>query len=141
MFCLYSKGCEHAIRAMVEIAAEIPGQRCRAKDICRRAGIPEAYSRKTFQSLVQNGFLKAVPGPGGGYALVSDPARTTVMDVVDAVDGRANYSGCVMGLPTCGDRNPCQMHFKWLALKEKLIGSLRSVTLTELAKTASRRRR
>ncbi|MFZ9695719.1 MAG: Rrf2 family transcriptional regulator [Chitinophagaceae bacterium] len=47
--------------------------------------------------MVQNGFLKAVPGPGGGYSLARDPKRTTVMDVVDAVEGKGNYSQCMMG--------------------------------------------
>lgn len=138
MFCLYSKGCEHAIRAMAEIAGGGPDEKFRAKDICRRAGIPEAYSRKTFQSLVQSGFLKAIPGPGGGYSLAKDPRRTTLMDVVEAVDGRSNYSGCVMGLAACNDRNPCQMHFTWLKLKGDLTASLSSVTLSDLSKSARR---
>jgi Rrf2 family iron-sulfur cluster assembly transcriptional regulator len=134
MFCLYSKGCEYAIRAMAEISGEKSAENFRAKDICRRAGIPEPYARKTFQALVQNGFLKAVPGPGGGYSLVRDPHESTVMDVVEAVDGKANYTGCVMGLSACNDKAPCSLHFEWLKIKGLMVDALRSRSLSDLSK-------
>lgn len=133
IFCLYSKGCEYAIRALAEISGGTAAEKFRAKDICRKAGIPESYARKTFQALVQSGFLKAVPGPGGGYSLARDPKSTTVMDVVDAVEGKGNYSQCMMGLAACSDRNPCSLHFTWLKLKGQMIDALRSRTLSDLS--------
>lgn len=142
MFCLYSKGCEYAIRALAEISGAESNANFRAKDICRNAGIPEPYARKTFQALVQNGFLKAVPGPGGGYSLARNPKNTTVMDVVDAVEGKGNYSQCMMGLAVCNDQKPCSLHFVWLKLKGQMIDALRSRTLSELSeslKAASKR--
>lgn len=135
MFCLYSKGCEYAIRALAEIADGGPDAKFRAKDICRKAGIPEPCARKTFQALVQTGFLKAVPGPGGGYSLARDAAKTTVMDVVDAVEGKGNYSQCMMGLAVCNDQKPCSLHFVWLKLKGQMIDALRSRTLLDLSES------
>lgn len=135
MFCLYSKGCEYAIRAMATIADPKSPGNVRAKDICRKAGIPEGYARKTFQALVQNGFLKAVQGPGGGYALVRDPKNTTVLDVVEAVEGKGNYSKCLMGFSSCSDRHPCTLHFTWVKLRGQMIGALRSHTLLDLSKS------
>lgn len=139
MFCLYSKGCEYAIRALAEISDGKSMGHFRAQDICRKAGIPEAYARKTFQALVQNGFLKAVPGPGGGYTLARDPKKATVMDVVDAVEGKDNYSQCLMGLTACSDHNPCALHFTWLKLKGQMIGALRSKTLLDLSRSLQKR--
>lgn len=135
MFCLYSKGCEYAIRALAEISDGKSTGNFRAQDICRKAQIPEAYARKTFQALVQNGFLEAVPGPGGGYALARDPKKTTVMDVVDAVEGKDNYSQCLMGLAACSDHHPCALHYTWLKLKGQMIGALQSKTLLDLSRS------
>lgn len=135
MFCLYSKGCEYAIRALAEISDDASAEKFRAKDICRKAGIPEPYARKTFQALVQSGFLKAVTGPGGGYSLARDPKITTVMDVVDAVEGKNNYSQCMMGLAACNDQKPCSLHFVWLKLKGQMIDALRSRTLSDLSES------
>lgn len=139
MFCLYSKGGEYAIRALAEISDGKSTGNFRAQDICRKAGIPEAYARKTFQALVQNGFLEAIPGPGGGYTLARDPKKTTVMDVVDAVEGKDNYSHCLMGLAACSDSNPCALHFTWLKLKGQMISALRSKTLLDLSKSLQKK--
>jgi Rrf2 family protein len=139
MFCLYSKGCEYAIRALAEISDGKAAGNARAADICRKAGIPEAYARKTFQALVQSGFLKAVSGPGGGYVLARDPKSTTVMDVVEAVEGKGNYSQCLMGLAACNDRNPCSLHFTWVKLKGQMTDALRSQTLWDLSRSMNRK--
>lgn len=134
MFSLYSKGCEYAIRALVEMAAQKPGTKFLARDICRKADIPEAYARKTFQALVQCRFLTAVPGPGGGYSLTRDPAKTTVMDVIEAVDGAEGFSRCILGFNVCGNHNPCSLHTMWVELKAKMLGMLASQSLFELSK-------
>ena len=68
MFSIYSKSCEYTIWALIEIVADQnQGEKVTAKKVCKRAGIPEAYARKTFQTLVQKGFLTSITGPGGGY--------------------------------------------------------------------------
>lgn len=138
MFCLYSKGCEYAIRALAEISIEKAKGRFLARDICRKAGIPESYARKTFQALVQNGFLKAVSGPGGGYSLVRDPGEMTVLDIVEAVEGKKGFSKCILGLSSCGDRNPCGLHFVWVKLKARIMAELASCTLYQLAASSRR---
>ncbi len=139
MFCLYSKGCEYAIRAMAEISAGKEPQKFRAQDICRKAGIPEAYARKTFQALVQNGFLSAAPGPGGGYSLARDSRTTTVMDVIEAVEGKHFFNGCVLGFDKCNDQKPCSLHSVWMGLKVRMIEALGSRTLLELSRSIQKR--
>lgn len=138
MFCLYSKGCEYAIRALAEISSKKARDKFLAREICRKAGIPEAYARKIFQALVQNGFLKAVPGPGGGYSLTRDPGKTTVLDIVEAVEGQKSFSKCILGLSSCGDQNPCALHPMWVEIKGRMIKSLGSLTLFKLTASGGR---
>lgn len=133
MFSLYSKSCEYAIRALAEISIEKSKERFLARDICRKAGIPESYARKTFQALVQNGFLKAVPGPGGGYSLVGDSGKMTVLDIIQAVEGKKAFSNCILGLSSCGERNPCSLHSVWVKLKAQMLKELALCKLYQLA--------
>lgn len=139
MFSLYSKGCEYAIQALVEMASQKTGTKFLARDICRKADIPEAYARKTFQALVQCRFLTAVPGPGGGYSLTRDPAKTTVMDVIEAVDGAEGFSRCILGFDVCGNHNPCSLHTMWVELKSKMLGMLASESLLDLSRDLKRK--
>lgn len=141
MFALYSKGCEYAIRALAEISAEKSGRRFLARDICKKAGIPEAYARKTFQALVQNGFLSAVSGPGGGYSLTQDPGKVTVLDVVEAVEGQENFTRCVLGLAACDADNPCSLHSVWMDLKKSMMSALASRTLAELSESIQKKKK
>ena len=138
MFCLYSKGCEYAIRALAEISVADTEKKFLARDICRKAGIPEAYARKTFQVLVQNGFLKAVTGPGGGYSLVRDPKKTSVLDVIEAVEGKAHFSKCALGLPSCSSQSPCSLHFTWMNLKAFMLQGLAAHTVSNLSRPAQK---
>lgn len=137
MFRLYSKGCEYTLRALVYMLAAGENSRFRAADVCEAANIPEAYTRKTFQALVQTGFLKAVSGPGGGYTLVQNPGKITVLQVVMLIDGEATYEQCVLGLPFCSDKKACELHHAWLSIKKNLLKELSSKTLNDLAKPIS----
>ncbi len=132
MFRLYSKGCEYAIRALMCVAPKEKGERFQAKDICEKAGIPEPYTRKIFQALVQAGFLQAVRGPGGGYELTKHPGQISLHDVIRSVDGEDTFNGCVMGLPDCGGDSPCPLHDVWEEALGHLLSRLKSVTLLDL---------
>lgn len=132
MFRLYSKGCEYAIRALTHVVPSNGVERFQAKTICQKAGIPEAYTRKVFQSLVAGRFLEAARGPGGGYQLKEPPQCITLLEIIQAVDGQTAFDGCVMGLSECGERNPCPLHDIWSATKHDLLAQLDQTTLKNL---------
>jgi len=133
VFQLYSKGCEYAIKALIQMRD--PDQNYSAKQICKRARIPESFSRKIFQALVRGGFLEAIQGPGGGYCLRQHPKKISVLDIVRAVEGNQTFNQCVMGLSRCVERNPCALHDSWLKAKEKLTSELREKRLQDLIDT------
>lgn len=138
MIKLYSKGCEYAIRALMHIEDGEGSQRFQAKDVCEKAKIPEAFTRKVFQALVQGGFLKALRGPGGGYVLTKKPEDITLLEIINAVDGITNYNNCVMGLEECNLENPCPLHDLWATTKAQLVERLESKTLRHLLDTTHR---
>lgn len=132
VFRLYSKGCEYAIRALMEVGPAGNDERFQAKKVCDKAGIPESFTRKVFQSLVQGGFLEAARGPGGGYVLSEAPDRISLLQVIEAVDGDDTFAGCILGLPECGSSKPCPLHPVWAEAKGDLLAQLESKTLQDL---------
>lgn len=139
MFRLYSKGCEYAIRALTHIGPANSDDKFQAKSICEKAGIPESFTRKIFQALVQAGFLKASRGPGGGYALAKEPDTVSLLEVIKAVDGAETFSGCIMGLDECSGENPCPLHSVWSVAKEDMLDQLESRTVLDLLNTLGSR--
>lgn len=132
MFRLYSKGCEYAIRALMHVMPTNGTKRFQAKTVCEKAGIPEPFTRKVFQSLVSSGFLEAARGPGGGYKLKENPRRITILEIIRAVDGDEIFEGCIMGLPECNELKPCPLHEIRSVSKHYLIAQLESTSLQDL---------
>jgi Rrf2 family protein len=139
MFRLYSKGCEYAIRALAHMAPSENGHRYQVKEICKKAEIPESFTRKIFQDLVNGGFLDAVPGPGGGYVVVKDPSDITLLEIIEAVDGKDTFSDCILGLAACNAVKPCPLHHTWANAKELLLERLDSQTLSDVIDTTQKR--
>lgn len=117
-----------------------PGERLPVKIICEKADIPESFTRKVFQDLVNGGFLEASRGPGGGYSLAHDPNEISLLEVIEAVDGDDTFAPCIMGLPVCDAKKPCPVHATWSDAKAELIESLHSKTLQELVEASASRR-
>lgn len=138
MFKLYSKGCQHAIRALAYAHLEREGARFQPKEVCKRTGIPEPFTRKILQSLVQGGFLVAHRGPGGGYSLAQRAEEISLLDIIKAVEGEDTFDHCIMGLPQCGGANPCPIHYLWAETKAKLLHDLDGKTLADIAAIALR---
>lgn len=140
MFRLYSKGCEYALRALAHLSPEEAEGRFQAKTLCETAGIPESFTRKVFQSLVQGGFLRAVRGPGGGYALTSKPSEISLLRIVHVVDGYDTFAACILGLDECNSQKPCPLHYMWAEIKTELQSQLQALTLQDLMVTVQRRK-
>jgi Rrf2 family protein len=137
MLRLYSKGCEYAIRGLIHCAPRRNRSNITIKDVCRKAGIPEAFTRKMFQSLVKKGIVLAVPGPRGGYRLGRPAREINILDIIRAVDGEAALDTCLMGLRRCNDRNACALHTTWKKAKRNLWPALKARTLSDLYNTVN----
>ena len=132
MFRLYSKGCEYAIRALLHMAPTQESQRFQARDIFNKADIPESFTRKIFQDLVAGGLLSAVPGPGGGYAIVRPPNEISLLEVIEALDGPVRLNRCVIEPSACPRDGHCPVHHIWAKAQQELTDLLQVTTFEEL---------
>lgn len=138
MLLLYSKTCGQAIRALSHVAEPLSRNRSgtrirfKARTLCREANLPEASTRKIFQSLVAKGLLKAVRGPAGGYQLTAHPKDISLLSIIKSVDGDDIYCDCALGLDQCDETLPCPMHEFWSSAREELLQRLESMTLQDI---------
>ena len=49
----------------------------------------------------------------------SENLRSSIADVVKAIDGDGIYKDCVIGLKLCSEKNPCPVHFEFKEIKKK----------------------
>lgn len=104
-----------------------------AKDVASSAEIPKAYLSTILNALARNGLIKAKRGYRGGFVLTRPAARISVLQVVEAVEGRAWREGCLLGLAECSDERACPSHAFWKGQRDKIEQYLRNLSLEEIA--------
>lgn len=118
---MFSKACEHGIRATVHIATQsLHGNRVGLKDIASEIDSPEAFTAKILQQLVKSGIIDSVKGPSGGFEVDKDRMKETLSQIVSAIDGDAIYKGRGPGLHACSSKRPCPVHYKFKVIRDDL---------------------
>jgi Rrf2 family protein len=89
-----SEGVEWGLHCVV-LAAMLPDDAALpAGRLAEYHDVPAAYLAKHLQALSRAEILAAVPGPRGGYRLARPPSEITVLDVVEALEGREPAFHC-----------------------------------------------
>lgn len=101
-------------------------------EIADQQGIPYAFARSIQHDLVKSGLIKTVRGARGGLVLDCDPASTTMLDVLESIQGPVSISACVLD-PTCCERQAgCDYNKVWQGADRLLNAYFSSITLEEL---------
>ncbi len=137
---LYSKTCEHAIRALAYLASRPAGDLCLVDEIAEAEDLPRPFTSKILRDLVRAGLLTSSRGPGGGYALARDPEDVSLLEIQQIIDGAGNLDRCVVGLAACNEFAPCPLHDEFKPLREKIRTYLSGTTLEQMSKALKRKR-
>jgi Rrf2 family transcriptional regulator, cysteine metabolism repressor len=82
----------YAVVALAELARSGEGPVPIAQ-IAERRGMPVQFLEQLFTILRRDGFLQSQRGVRGGYKLARPPEEITVLDVVQALDGKLGEEG------------------------------------------------
>jgi Rrf2 family protein len=107
-----SKTTEYAIRAMSYMARQ-PDELMSVARLAEKLEIPYKYLARLMTQLSQAGLLSSTQGKRGGYRIARPLDQIHLHQIVEVVEGLANYHRCVLGYPSCDDQNPCCMHHLW----------------------------
>ncbi|MBD3266097.1 Rrf2 family transcriptional regulator [bacterium] len=96
----FSDAVSLAFHAVGVMAVE-PEKYYRTKEIADMLQVSEHHLQKVHQRLAKMGFIRAVRGPKGGYALNRPPQGIPLLDVFEAIEGPLNPNQCLLGKPKC----------------------------------------
>jgi len=124
---------EYAVRTMIHLAAVPSGELVQICDISKEWSIPEGFLRKITAQLSKDGLIRSQRGAGGGIML-SRPADTlTLLDVIEAVEGKVFLNKCLIAPGTCHFDPTCAVHLVWCDAQQSLRTILKKKSLAELA--------
>lgn len=81
------KASSYGILATIHIAGNDKEGPVTGKDLAKACGIPVEYLLKTLQQLVRGQVLRSERGRHGGFYLRRSPQQTTLLEIVEAVEG------------------------------------------------------
>jgi Rrf2 family transcriptional regulator, nitric oxide-sensitive transcriptional repressor len=105
---MFSQTVEYALRAVVYLANDPQAGRT-TEQIAGVTLVPQAYLSKVMQQLAAAGLVRAQRGIGGGFTLLKDPEKLTILEIVNAVDPIKRIRTCPLGLEAHGVRL-CPLH-------------------------------
>ncbi len=140
------EGVEWALHCATLLALVPDGQSLTAASLAEFHGVPPAYLAKTMQALARAGIVESEPGRRGGYRLTRRAAEITILDVVEAVEGRDTCFRCTeirqrgpTQEPPENYRNVCAiaevMYRADVAWRRELTATTLADLLTRLAET------
>jgi Rrf2 family protein len=83
---MLGKKASHAIHALVLMASLPPGATITAADLASHMRLSVSYLESLLKVLRENGHVRSIRGPGGGYELGMPAAQLSLWSVVQAFD-------------------------------------------------------
>ena len=102
------------------------------RGMAEELGISFHFLTKILQTLTQQGFLQSYRGPNGGIAFHIPPENILLSDLIRALEGDDFFDKCLLGLPGCGERKPCQILNCWKTIKNFLKEELETTSLADI---------
>lgn len=106
---------------------------CSAKDIAETYYIPQQLMAKILQRLARNGILISQQGTHGGYSLAKSPSEITAFEIIDAIDGPVQITGCVTTRGECDQTANCMVREPLREVNERVIQALSEVTISHMS--------
>jgi Rrf2 family protein len=134
-----SEGVEWGLHCLSVLAALPAGATLPTKSLAEYHGLSETYLSKHLQALTNARIIESVPGPKGGYRLVRPPEEITLLEAVEAIDGREPLFRCTeirqQGPLASGPqayRTPCGIHVAMARAEKAWREALRAQTLADI---------
>lgn len=132
---MLSKSSTYAIRAVLFLSQNSNEEKKYSpKSFAGTINIPAPFLAKTLQELTKRNLISSRKGRNGGFYLTDEDRLNTIISIVDAIDGLDKFRACSLGLPVCGNENPCPIHHVISPLKSKLIEELSQKTIADYTK-------
>lgn len=132
---MLSNACQYAIRSILYLAIHSDEtNKIGVKKVADELETPQPFLAKLLQQLAKKDLVSSIKGPNGGFYLSKKNKQNSLWDIVKCIDGTSKFDNCFLGLATCGDENPCPVHFIVGPFKQKLLDDFRDKTISKFSK-------
>lgn len=105
----FTKRTDYALRTMEALAKLPKGQSVSVKALCTKNGMAIKFLQAVVTDLARAGLVGAKAGPGGGVILAKNASLITILEIIEAVEGKLNIMACLEHPHSCSDHCKCSI--------------------------------
>ena len=121
---------DYALRTLIVLGDS--KRKMTANEIADAFLISKDHLVKVIQQLSRLGFVRALPGRGGGVVLAKDAVDIQVRDVIQAMEGTAGILACVNDPDFCPMEPGCRLRRVLMDAEAAFYESIGSVSVADL---------
>ena len=139
----FTKKTDYALRTMEFLARRhfVPGAGkevkpgpVRVQAISEQSHLSLRFLQGIVSRLSKAGLLRTVSGVNGGIMLAREPERISLLDIIEAVEGKINIMGCLEHPENCSDFQQCSIIGVLHTAQAALVSSLGNSNLKLMVK-------
>jgi Rrf2 family iron-sulfur cluster assembly transcriptional regulator len=123
---------DYAIRAMTRLAVACGEGPVSAATIAAEQDISHPLVSKLLQRLQKAKLVESCMGVRGGFRLSREPSQISLLDVIEAIQGKIALNRCLLSASACPRQKVCPVKGRLGEVQEALTGHLRQATLQDL---------
>jgi FeS assembly SUF system regulator len=111
-----------------------------AAELAETARLELPTVSKVLKPLAHAGLVTGFRGSSGGYKLARAPEQISLIEIVEAMEGKLGLTECSGEHSLCEHETHCGTRGHWHRVNEVIAGALRGVSLAEMLPPESRKR-
>lgn len=135
---MLSLTCKTAIKAVIYLASKFESEeKAGIKEIAGFINASEHTVGKMLQTLVREQIINSAKGPKGGFYITAKQKNGSIINIIDAIDGKDIFDQCGLGLSKCSATHPCPMHNDYKAVRDQFKTICRQKKISDLCETVN----
>jgi Rrf2 family transcriptional regulator, iron-sulfur cluster assembly transcription factor len=129
-----SRAGEYGVLGLLYLVREASDRTIMIESVSRDEAIPKSFLAKIFQDLVRAGILRSQRGAGGGFGLARPAEQISVLEIIEAIDGRIALQRCLGDEPNCERQEGCALCVLFEQAQDRLKEVFAQTSLADLAR-------
>ncbi len=125
---------DYGIRSVLYLARQPFKKISFVHEISEEYKIPQSFLAKILQKLVKAKIVRSYRGVKGGFSLAKPAKDITMLDVLQAIEGKLYLNICIMDKKKCSFSKHCPVSGVWVDAQSKVSEVLKKKNFEELAR-------
>ncbi len=125
---------DYGIRSVLYLARQPFKKISFVNEISEEYKIPRSFLAKILQKLVKAKIIRSYRGVKGGFSLARQAKEISVLDVLEAIEGKPAMNICLVDKKKCDFSKHCPIHPVWATAQSRVVETLKKANFDELAR-------